>query len=520
MANTLTGTIRILTPGVKEAFATVQTGVVKTEASLKSIGPTASNSFGKLSGAVSKSSSALRSLANIIPGLGIGGLVLAVGSLATELFNAAGGFSKVELAAAAFDAQLKRTKERIDEFNDAIDFKSKLQKLQNELSGLTGNALALANAGVDINKGGEQIKQLTGEIEKLTNQNKNLVETRVEFEKVVQSMGSGSTKLAKLLSQPGGLDNLSDGLVKNLNKADQEIVRQYKKTNEEIKSLTDKRKEVLQSTILTTVGLPLLVKKDKPVTQKVDKVQIIPKEAEIIQRVPFKIANGGALQLDKIKIELLGETVIPLTFAQQVAKNIEEGLEKLVIAPDLNISLKGIMTPEELEAMNDQLRGLADTIAGIVTPAFDGFFDAVANGGNAFQAFAQAAGQALVEVIKKLAVAAILSLILSSITGGGAAIGAASGKFTDIFKFLAGFGGARAGGGPVSAGKGYIVGENGPEWFKPNTGGAITPNNQLGGRGAFTNGGMQLQVSGQFIQRGTDLVAVIALANQSKNRLV
>jgi phage-related minor tail protein len=36
-------------------------------------------------------------------------------------------------------------------------------------------------------------------------------------------------------------------------------------------------------------------------------------------------------------------------------------------------------------------------------------------------------------------------------------------------------GGARAAGGPVEAGSAYLVGERGPEWFVPQTSGAIAP---------------------------------------------
>jgi hypothetical protein len=45
------------------------------------------------------------------------------------------------------------------------------------------------------------------------------------------------------------------------------------------------------------------------------------------------------------------------------------------------------------------------------------------------------------------------------------------------------FGGFKAGGGPSSSSKGYIVGENGPEFFKPNTSGTIVPNHAMGGGG-------------------------------------
>lgn len=39
--------------------------------------------------------------------------------------------------------------------------------------------------------------------------------------------------------------------------------------------------------------------------------------------------------------------------------------------------------------------------------------------------------------------------------------------------------GARAAGGPVNSGESYLVGEKGPEIFTPNSGGMITPNNEL-----------------------------------------
>jgi hypothetical protein len=47
----------------------------------------------------------------------------------------------------------------------------------------------------------------------------------------------------------------------------------------------------------------------------------------------------------------------------------------------------------------------------------------------------------------------------------------------------------RAMGGPVMAGRGYMVGEKGPEWFRPNVSGSIIPNNRMtagGGGGPQT----------------------------------
>lgn len=49
---------------------------------------------------------------------------------------------------------------------------------------------------------------------------------------------------------------------------------------------------------------------------------------------------------------------------------------------------------------------------------------------------------------------------------------------------------ARASGGPVMGGQGYLVGEKGPEWFTPNSSGTIIPNNMLGG-----GGGVQVNIN-------------------------
>lgn len=58
---------------------------------------------------------------------------------------------------------------------------------------------------------------------------------------------------------------------------------------------------------------------------------------------------------------------------------------------------------------------------------------------------------------------------------------------TGISSFLAGIG-MKAGGGPVSGGTPYIVGEQGPELFVPNASGSIIPNHKMGGGGGGGSG--------------------------------
>ena len=75
----------------------------------------------------------------------------------------------------------------------------------------------------------------------------------------------------------------------------------------------------------------------------------------------------------------------------------------------------------------------------------------------------------------------------------------------------------RANGGPVSAGKSYMVGERGPEMFTPNTGGRITSNDDLSGSTSIV---VNVDASGSNVQgdnqQGRELGRLIAVAVQSE----
>jgi len=71
------------------------------------------------------------------------------------------------------------------------------------------------------------------------------------------------------------------------------------------------------------------------------------------------------------------------------------------------------------------------------------------------------------------------------------------------------FGGRRAGGGPVASGRGYLVGEMGPELFVPSSGGGtIIPNNQMGG-GAKINITVNAGMGANGASIGQEIVSAI-----------
>lgn len=98
----------------------------------------------------------------------------------------------------------------------------------------------------------------------------------------------------------------------------------------------------------------------------------------------------------------------------------------------------------------------------------DGFADAVLG--------ARSLGDAVTGLLKQLAKAELSNLFagLLGLSGGGSILGSL-------------FGGFLAKGGPVTPGKGYVVGEEGPEWFEPGMPGRIIPADKMGSPGGSTN---------------------------------
>ena len=72
---------------------------------------------------------------------------------------------------------------------------------------------------------------------------------------------------------------------------------------------------------------------------------------------------------------------------------------------------------------------------------------------------------------------------LFSGSGGGIGTGSTSAVDSSAFSAMDAIAGARAGGGSVDYNAAYLVGEKGPEIFKPGASGTIVPNHALGGKG-------------------------------------
>ncbi len=99
---------------------------------------------------------------------------------------------------------------------------------------------------------------------------------------------------------------------------------------------------------------------------------------------------------------------------------------------------------------------------------------------------AASSGKLGFEDLRRVAVAALADIAVAAakadISGGGA--GGIVGAIAGVAGALLGGRPGRATGGPVSAGRAYMVGERGPELFVPTAAGRIDTGSGAGGRGA------------------------------------
>lgn len=151
----------------------------------------------------------------------------------------------------------------------------------------------------------------------------------------------------------------------------------------------------------------------------------------------------------------------------------------------------------------------AQTIQQVLTPAFQGLFDAIVAGENPLKAFFSGLGQAVAQLIQKLISAAITAAILSAIFPGG--LGGVQG-FGGFFKGLVGF----ASGGIVSGPTLALVGEGaGTSRSNPEV---IAPLDQLRSMIADMGGGgsQRVVVTGRL--RGNDMVLQNARTSRYQQR--
>ncbi|MBT2180994.1 phage tail tape measure protein [Ralstonia pickettii] len=249
-------------------------------------------------------------------------------------------------------------------------------------------------------------------------------------------------------------------------------------------------------------------------------------------------------ELDKAtpKSQLGGEAY--LAERQRIHDGLQQSLQDYTDYYDTLKAKQGDWTNGATQAIAnyvDKQRDMMAQAEGVVTSAFKGMEDALTNfvmtGKLNFKSLADSIISEIVRIQMKQAVAGLAGMLgnmfMPSIAGAGAFGGAGAalsggstaplagdffgtgGSVSSSFGAAGIFGGARASGGPVDAGKTYLVGEHGPELWTPQQSGAIVPNHALSGGNTVVNVSLVEDSSkaGQVDQKqngsGVDLVAYV-----------
>jgi len=160
---------------------------------------------------------------------------------------------------------------------------------------------------------------------------------------------------------------------------------------------------------------------------------------------------------------------------------LEQDIARIVSVDDA--LFEGTISLEEFEAAYSRIfglnsegaRGLKEVTNGVEELALtfaSSLGDAISSGRLDIASFFDALLKDLLKLTTQLLIVKPLAEALRSALGDGGSLSGILGSIGGAF----GFGGARAMGGPVAAGMGYLVGERGPELFVPRSSGQIVPN--------------------------------------------
>ncbi len=325
--------------------------------------------------------------------------------------------------------------------------------------------------------------QLQGEV---------LTQGQKEFVNLLKQ-GSEERKKAAALGDAGNRETLGDNLI-----------------NKRKKQIADLQVEI--DNLLKTIGdLGAGIKLDtiKPDTLKVkpDKIELGVDRSSIASNFNFEF--GKLLSSFKFKIKPKFDITGGSGAETLVGDLSDEEKAFLKAGEDLSSAFNSALNQGIAGSIESLGEGLGNLLSG--KDFGKGLFTAIGD-------MIVKLGKALIEfgIVKKFVENLLKNPFFKS-AGAVIGVGIAAIAIGTAIKNLSG---ARAAGGPVSAGGTYLVGEKGPELFTPNTGGNIVPNHALNGTGSSMAGGMTVKILGEFVQRGQDLIAAITLANQSKARLI
>lgn len=509
-------------------------------------------SFQRLKASTGTTGSAIKALGSSL--LGAGGLGFAVSAATSllvvfgdKLFGAAKASKESEEALKTYNAELKRVRENIDDISAAMQFANTLGSLnvkirgEGDLQDLREQSVALRQENIDLQDQREKLRktrnQITEDIKLNTKDRekalddasaaiaeadkkilKNTEDQRILYRKIALQKIEDQKELSK--KQQEDLEkalrdtiSLAQKTAAFLNKNTQFAVSFEVDPNDTLKESFDKARTFLDKTkaFFDKNSSKLGVFSFKPIALIDPQVKIDPKFFKDIRTQAGIAATLSYPELKKEFEATLDQRAKNNPIVVKAEAEIELGKKRNAELFDaIGISVEGINAPlSNLDAFEKRAIQVGKTLQGVLVPAFGDFIGAISAGENPVKAFFESVKQGITQVIQKLASAIISALIFNLLLGK---------KSPGIGVLFKGFAGFRAGGGPVSAGKGYIVGENGPEWFQPSQNGRIISNNAIMNSGRSGMMPPAFELSATNVLRGRDIVQVFTLQSASDRR--
>jgi hypothetical protein len=153
-------------------------------------------------------------------------------------------------------------------------------------------------------------------------------------------------------------------------------------------------------------------------------------------------------------VELFAAGVIPSTEAyKDILQRVNEEFVK---------------SQEEVSELNEFMIQAARETQRIIADSLVSSFD------EGFKGIIRGFGEMLRDLAAQAAAAQIGKFLFGDVGGSGGLGGV-------VGTFIKSFGGGKAHGGPIDAGRAFLVGERGPEVIVPRGAGTVIPNNRLGG---------------------------------------
>lgn len=555
----------VRTPGLIQRTAAASVGIGSTV-----------DTFKKFGSSVNSVLSPLRILANIIPGLGISGLVLALGSLVKGIFQTNKAFSDAVVFSENFKRALEEIGKEADNLKNRLDFTTTIQKLQAQLQfgvGAKADIFGLKaeneNLNIFVDNTTVRINQLEGQLNRIS----PIIKEAQDQIKAFDPKGFlPLSPLAEAIRSFGDINKIPQSALEKFTATEQAFVSTYQSATEELNNLKKRRLEATDALSKNELSIQIKDAEEKKRLQEkgvqdfekfVDETIrrarqfadefkdsfVVPDLRETFNKTKQQIFTESQKLLNDVRTGNLKIKIQPVTEIDPFIPNEN----KILIFDQIEGYYKSIEREREINfttdlsidvAINQQkirdeiqsvLNDVAVQIENVKTQALvsiaEAFGDALGTalaGGDlkdAFRGFVTVIANGFISIGKEMVLGAkAIKLIKQSLKGtlgetglliGGLALIAIGATLRSSLSKGVQF---RQHGGPVKAGQPYIVGEVGRELFVPSVSGNIIPNHQIGTvkSGSFGNW------SGEVVFRigNNELIGTLSKGQRSQNILV